>query len=540
MASYPYNTLFNLSAFDGNVVSDFLRVAAIGEGDKANLVDYSVADFEDFKEAFLNYLKAVYKDQYNNFFESDLGFAFVELFAYYAAVNSMKADFIANESYLHTAKRLGSIQKILRNMGISMKGPIASKATARVYGTGNITFSAGDNMTIPYSSRIVTVKSERDGKPLSFLLCKTNLTNGMIDQISTNNIEALVFNDDYLSSDATYFEGFVLLEGLQKIKTGDFSRNLTNQSVRVQDASIIEGSIFVSGSDGLIYNEIVSLALASGVDYVFEKKYEDDYSVTLYFGDGVRGRAPSPGSSYRVFYRTGGGERGNLISNKISVNVPATLNGTSITISVRNSSTTTGGSNSETVEHAKKYAPYYFASQYRLVNDKDILAHSNMFVSTQGQTGKATASLRQNGAGGNMIDIYVVRKASDKQVERASLAFKAELLESLNQIKELNTHYTIVDGLVRTLDLVCTIVVDKGRAFDVENIKTQAAEQLLKYFSVDNLEFGQGLSLADLANYMLRLPSIRYFKVDNLDNDIFLNFNELIQLNNFEINIELI
>jgi hypothetical protein len=544
MASYPYNTLFNLSAFDGRVVSDFLRVAAIGEDSKADLINYSVADFDEFKQAFLDYAKAVYKDQYNNFFESDLGIMFAELFAYFAAVNSMKADFIANEGYLHTARRLGSVQKRLQYLGIDMKGPIAAMATGRVYGVGNITFSAGDTLTIPYTSRIITTKSERDGKPLSFLLCKTNLSTGKIDQISTNNIEALLVDDDYLSSDVTYFEGFVLLEGLQKTKTGVFSNNLTNQTVKVQDASIIEASIYVSGSDGRIYNEITNLALASGIENVFEKKYEDDYSVTLYFGDGVRGYAPSPGSTYKVFYRTGGGERGNLISNKIAIVVPATLsnaNGTSaINISVRNSTTTTGGSNSETIEHAKKYAPYYFASQYRYVNDKDILAAANMFVSTAGQSGKATAAVRQNGAGGNMIDVYVVRKATDRQVERASLAFKGELLEYINANKMLNTHYTIVDGLVRTLDLVCTVVIDKGRASDIENIKTQAAEQLLSYFSVDNLEFGQGLSFNDLANYMLRLPSIRYFKIDNLDGDIFLNFNELIQLNNFEINIEYI
>ena len=46
--------------------------------------------------------------------------------------------------------------------------------------------------------------------------------------------------------------------------------------------------------------------------------------------------------------------------------------------------------------------------------------------------------------------------------------------------------------------------------------------------------------MADVNNFMLTVPEIRFFKVDNLPEDIYVNFNEIVQLNNFEFNTELV
>ena len=65
--------IYNTSAFDGTVESDFLKLGIIPDATKAELIDYSVADFDDYKLALTNYLQAVYPLDYNNFIESDLG-----------------------------------------------------------------------------------------------------------------------------------------------------------------------------------------------------------------------------------------------------------------------------------------------------------------------------------------------------------------------------------------------------------------------------------------------------------------------------------
>jgi len=190
------------------------------------------------------------------------------------------------------------------------------------------------------------------------------------------------------------------------------------------------------------------------------------------------------------------------------------------------------------VEHAKRWAPYFFKSQYRAVTGEDYTAFANQFVSTVGQTAKAQAVLRRSGAGANMIDIYVISKATDLQVQRATLPFKRELLTYLNKYKMITDEVTIVDGLVRTIDLVVTIFADKEFETFEENIKTSAANKIIDFFSVDSRSFGERVALSDLQRAIFSVPEIRFSRIDNFSEDIKLGFNEIVQLNNAEINIE--
>ena len=48
--------IFNTSAFDGTIASDFLQLGALSPQTKASRIDYSVADFDEYRNALLNYL----------------------------------------------------------------------------------------------------------------------------------------------------------------------------------------------------------------------------------------------------------------------------------------------------------------------------------------------------------------------------------------------------------------------------------------------------------------------------------------------------
>ena len=150
------------------------------------------------------------------------------------------------------------------------------------------------------------------------------------------------------------------------------------------------------------------------------------------------------------------------------------------------------------------------------------------------------ASLRTNGAAANVIDLFVLSKASTTQLERASVAMKKELLDYFQNYKMLTDDIVISDGVVRTLDIVATLFIDKSNKRFIESIQQKAADKLLEFFNVDNLAFGQKVSMSDVNNFMLTVPEIRFFTVDNLPEDIFVNFNEIVQLNNFEFSTELV
>ena len=92
----------------------------------------------------------------------------------------------------------------------------------------------------------------------------------------------------------------------------------------------------------------------------------------------------------------------------------------------------------------------------------------------------------------------------------------------------LTDEVTIVDGLVRTIDLVTTIFLDREFEVFEEEIKRKASDKILEFFNIDNRDFGERFKISE----------VRFANVDNLTEDIKLNFNEILQLNNVEINVE--
>ena len=532
-----FEGLYNISGFDGTIESDFLKLGQVPDDRKSDLIDYNVNGFDQYRTALQNYLKSVYPLDYNNFAASDLGQMLVEMFAYMSSVIALRADMTANEMYIDTVKNEDNLKRLLQLIGVSMKGPTSSKATGLLTLPADVTFDT--QVVINKADRSVGVINQRSNIPLTYTITKQQ-ADGTLDLFTEDlSLASSDFNGQVAS-------GLFLVEGEFNSANGTFRGGArTRQTFEITDGPVIEGSIGVSsteGPTGTQYNEITSLFLASGgTQTVFEKTYTGGFGCVLTFGDGVRGRLPTPGTSFVVTYRTGGGGNGNIARGTLNTTIKCFNNGvTPVDATLSNTTKGSGGTAAESVAHAKRYAPYFFRTQYRAVTGEDYNVLANSFVGTGGSTAKAMASLRTNGAAANVIDLFVLSKASDTQLERASVAMKKELLDYFQNYKMLTDDIVISDGVVRTLDLVATLFIDKSNKRFIESIQQKAADKLLEFFNVDNLGFGQKISMADVNNFMLTVPEIRFFKVDNLPEDIFVNFNEIVQLNNFEFSTELV
>tara|TARA_R110002167_G_scaffold284935_7_gene490113 strand:- start:232 stop:1851 length:1620 start_codon:yes stop_codon:yes gene_type:complete len=529
---------YNMSAFDGTIAADFLKFGTLTPKAKSGLVDYSAAEFGEFRDSLISYLKSVYPNDYNSFAESDLGIMLVEMFAYLASVLSYKTDMIANENFITSVKTPENLRKLLQLIGVKMRGPISSKAGATIDLETEDTISGSETVIITHANRTFAVPSTKDSGMISYTLYKVDGA-GNID-LEHDTISLILAES--LNSGGSKFTNLILLEGIAHKVTGTFSNTSTIHSIKINTPSVVEGSVVVVLANGDVYEEIENVFLANANSLVFSKTYLDDYSAVLNFGDNQRGKAPEAGTDYTVFYRSGGGDRGNIVSNSIDVKIPITAAGTATTASIKNPTMATGGIKSETVEHAKKWGPYFFKTQYRAVTGEDYTSFANHFTSNAGQSGKAQAVLRSSGAGSNMIDIYIVAfgaliAGSKIQVERASITYKQELLEYLNKYKMITDEITIVDGLVRTLDLEVTIYLDKPHKIFEEDIKRKAIARVLNFFDIDNREFGENLRIDELNRALFEVPEIRFSSIDNLKNTVKLDFNEILQLNNIQIKV---
>lgn len=521
-----------------NVTSDYQKLSVIPDSLKDTYIDYGSTDFATLRQSLIDYIKAVYPTDYNNFVESDLGMMLIELVSYMGAVISLKSDMLANENFITTAKDIDSVRKLFKLVGINMNGPTSAQADAEVSVDGVAELT--NDLSLEPSQRVFTVTSPQDGEALTYTLYATQ--NGIVDNLNSNGTITFTAN-----SSSTYTNA-VLLEGAFAIQSGTFTTLDVLKTIKLTESPVIQNSVQVyidypsNPKVNGVYRQVNNLYQASSTDdRVFEVVYSDDFSAKVVFGDGSNGVSPPSLAPYTITYRVGGGSRGNIPTNFMNVVGTGTYNSVADQpIRVVQSAIGTGGSDAETIDHVKKYGPLFFKTQDRIVSLDDYKAFANKFTSPLGTTGKATAVTRKAYSSANIIDLYILEKASSNQLQKASLSFKDSLLTDIEDKKMITDEVILVDGLIRTLDLVVTINIDKRFSGVEGTITNNVATRIQNYFLADNWDFGDPLILSDLNRTIFETTDVRFSSIDNISSNISVEFNEIIQLNNVSVNVNLV
>ena len=538
--------------FSGTTQTDFMKLGAIPDRKKNQYIDYAGTDFYSIRENIIEYIQSVYPLDYQNFSESDLGMMLIEMVSYMGSVLSLKGDMLANENYLRTVKNRNNLQKLLELVGVSMRGPLGAAAGAVLETTATMA-TANFPLRINAADRVFSIIGKEDGAPVNYTLCKVE--NNKIQDIQNANASFDLEQSETLNGGvggaSSIFTNVAMLEGALTTQEGVFDTLEGNKLIVLSDNPIIDGSVqvFITTPEATdaangAYSQVDRLYSASGpTDKIFQVVYDDNYGATVIFGDNVLGISPPAGAQFTVAYRVGGGSRGNIGQEMINVTIPAYKASTytdSISFITENRTAATGGQEAETAAHAKKYAPYTFKRQDRVVTLEDYVAFGNTFRTTQGTVGKTTAVLRDAYSSANVIDIYTLEKADDLRLQRASTTFKEQLLAEIEPKKMMTDEVVVVDGLIRTLDIVITARIDRELEPQQSRIQQQISNVILNHFNIDNSDFGRPFVAAELNRDIFTLPDIRYSTVDNLPEKITVDFNEIIQLNNFTINIVLV
>ena len=156
-------------AFSGTVQSDYLKFLPTELDNKVKLIDFAAADFSSYREALINYVKATFPLDYNNFESSDFGTLLIELMAAVGHIQSNKVDYLANENFLATARSRDSVKRLLELVGVRMKGPISAAANAQIQVDTELSASS---MKIEEKDRTILINSPEDGGSLSYTIYK--------------------------------------------------------------------------------------------------------------------------------------------------------------------------------------------------------------------------------------------------------------------------------------------------------------------------------------------------------------------------------
>ena len=128
-------------------------------------------------------------------------------------------------------------------------------------------------------------------------------------------------------------------------------------------------------------------------DRKFVVEVESDLAATIRFGDDRSGRRPDAGTVFTAIYRVGNGSRGNIGADALVHFVAAPGAAGAIT-SVRNPLPAVGGTEPESLEDVRQYAPNAFRTQERAVTPADYAEVTERHPAIQ----QAAATLRWTGS----------------------------------------------------------------------------------------------------------------------------------------------
>jgi hypothetical protein len=149
-------------------------------------------------------------------------------------------------------------------------------------------------------------------------------------------------------------------------------------------------------SAGEAWTPVPDLLANGRFDRAFVAEVGEDGVATLRFGDDENGRAPIAGATFSATYRVGNGAAGNVGAGALSrVALPAGLASLKDGITaVRNPLPAAGGTEPESLEEARLYAPQAFRRQQRAVTEADYAAVAQRHPEVQ----RAAATFRWTGS----------------------------------------------------------------------------------------------------------------------------------------------
>lgn len=288
-------------------------------------------------------------------FKSGTGQMLVELYAYIGSLIGYYTERRAQECYLLTARNRSSLLNLAALVGYQAKLRIsasadASDAAVRV----SIPAALGENVLIPRGTRLQT----------------------------TDGINFYVTEDTLLvAGDISVYVSVV--QGTRSVPPAFSASGLANYQITVTDSNLEASppvvTVYANSEDetGVEWTWVSSFKDQGPASTVFKTRVNSDDSLSIIFGDGVRGAIPSAYPSRVVIeYTISDGVLGNVTTTGILTKLVDTLYTVGlapqpVTATVTNVTDVVGGEEKETDEEIRDAAPAAFGTGDRAVTAAD-------------------------------------------------------------------------------------------------------------------------------------------------------------------------
>lgn len=486
-------------------------------------VNYTNQDFWSMKARLIALIQQRFGPEgteipntFNDFVESSIALMLIENWAFIADTLSFKMDQIVNELFIDSVTEVENAFRLAKLVGFKAQPPIGSISNWNA--TANSARSTDIIISTPYPVELAV-----DGVPLTIELFQASANGEPIF-----GAPIVIPPGEIVNSNIIGIEGKTVTEN--STGTGEPS-----QVVSTNNNSVIYDSISVV-VDGMQWQRVDYFTDSQPRrEYLFEN--DSNYTGYIIFGNGRAGIIPTLNANISITYRHGGGQNGNIITNYANFTKLANVDGVDNVVPVIFSNYTRGrwGYDGDSVDEIRRKLPAWVRTQDRAVSGSDYKTLADQFATAyHGSIGKANAVLRNHGCAGNIIDLYILAKNGNLDLEPASNGLKVALNEELTRKKMLTDFVCIRDGSVILVDTLVEVNLDKFYRKFQEEIRITIENRVLGFYALGNWEYGKNLQSIDLIRELSDINQVSRFDISFTTADPN-NSGELISANYYEI-----
>ena len=424
-------------------------------------------DFDQIKTSIKDYLRA--NSTFTDFdFEGSNFSVLIDTLAYNTYITAFNSNMIVNESFLDSATLRENVVSLARNIGYVPRSRTAAKAQVSF----NVSTTA-NTPTLTLQAGLVCVGA----------VDNTSYTFSIPDDISANVVGGVAsFNNIEI------YQGTFLTK--QFVVDGSLDQRFILNNPFIDTSTI---SVYVKGINdsglGVEYSSVDNILEVNSSSRIYLLQEVQDEKYELLFGDGLIGQKLENNAVITVNYIVTDGEEGNgassfSFSGSIRNASNATIDIGSVSIITNQSSQ--NGSEIESIDSVKYFAPRIYSSQYRAVTSRDYEAIiKKIYPDTESVTVIGGEELDPPEFGSVSISI------KPKNGTFVSDFNKQQIINKLKQYSISGINQKIIDLKILYVEIDSSIYYNYAQVSAVESLKTKVVNSLTEYSnSVDLNSFG--------------------------------------------------
>lgn len=424
-------------------------------------------DFDQIKTSIKDYLRA--NSTFTDFdFEGSNFSVLIDTLAYNTYITAFNSNMVVNESFLDSATVRENVVSLARNIGYVPRSRTAAKALVSF----NVSTTA-NTPTLTLQAGLVCVGS----------VDNTSYTFSIPDDISANVVSEVASFDNIEIYQGTFLTKQFVVDG-----SLDQRFILNNSFIDTSTISVYVKGINDSGL-GVEYSLVDNILEVNSSSRIYLLQEVQDEKYELLFGDGLIGQKLENNAVITVNYIVTDGEEGNGASSfSFSGSIRNASNATIDigSVSVITNQLSQNGSEIESIDSVKYFAPRIYSSQYRAVTSRDYEAIiKKIYPDTESVAVIGGEELDPPEFGSVSISI------KPKNGTFVSDFNKQQIKNKLKQYSISGINQKIIDLKILYVEIDSSIYYNYSQVSAVESLKTKVVNSLTEYSnSVDLNSFG--------------------------------------------------